>query len=156
MKRGILKCHLVSAKKNPPKNEFSRSSPPLDQSLHVCNMYTDKHFVNSSPDNQHLFENRKRKNVRNFRTHTVSCLQACSEFLELAQTDGKRWHKMLQHEYEQKLKLQEALEQLAKDQNTLERQAKKCMHVGGSTETPGRVNPLMGQLQQKSSAFLVC
>ena len=46
---------------------------------------------------------------------------------------------MLQHEYEQKLKLQEALEQLAKDQNTLERQAKKCMHVGGSTETPGRV-----------------
>ena len=63
-------------------------------------------------------------------------LQACSEFLDLAQNDGKRWHKMLQHEYEQKLKLQEALEQLAKDQNTLERQAKKYSHVG-PTDTAG-------------------
>ena len=44
---------------------------------------------------------------------------------------------MLQHEYEQKLKLQEALEQLAKDQNTLERQAKKCMHVSGPIEAAG-------------------
>ena len=46
---------------------------------------------------------------------------------------------MLQHEYEQKLKLQEALEQLAKDQNTLERQAKKCMHVSGPIEAAGIV-----------------
>ena len=73
-------------------------------------------------------------------------LQACSEFLELAQTDGKRWHKMLQHEYEQKLKLQEALEQLAKDQNTLERQAKKCMHVGGPIEAPGKVKYVWKEL----------
>lgn len=72
-----------------------------------------------------------------FRITSNAMINACSEFLELAQTDGKRWHKMLQHEYEQKLKLQEALEQLAKDQNTLERQAKKYTHVGGPTDVAG-------------------
>ncbi|XP_060582320.1 oxysterol-binding protein 1-like [Ruditapes philippinarum] len=62
-----------------------------------------------------------------FRITSNAMINACAEFLELAQTDGKRWYKMLEHEYNQKLKLQELLEQLAKDQNTLEIQAKKSM-----------------------------
>ena len=35
--------------------------------------FSDKHFVNSSPDNQQLFENRKRS-VQNFRTFTTTLI----------------------------------------------------------------------------------
>lgn len=73
-----------------------------------------------------------------FRITSNAMINACAEFLELAQTDGKRWHKMLEHEYNQKLKLQELLEQLAKDQNTLEIQAKKSMKPA-TTDAPGGV-----------------
>ncbi|XP_045172406.2 oxysterol-binding protein 1-like isoform X2 [Mercenaria mercenaria] len=73
-----------------------------------------------------------------FRITSNAMINACAEFLELAQTDGKRWHKMLEHEYNQKLKLQELLEQLAKDQNSLEIQAKKSM-LPVTADNPGNV-----------------
>ena len=57
----------------------------------------------------------------------------------MAKTDGKRWQRLLEHEYTQKLRLQELLEQLAKDQNSLEIQAKKSMHSSGA-ENPGKIN----------------
>ncbi|XP_052270365.1 oxysterol-binding protein 1-like isoform X2 [Dreissena polymorpha] len=60
-----------------------------------------------------------------FRITSNAMINACAEFLELASTDGKKWYKMLEHEYNQKLKLQELLEQCAKEQNSLEMKAKK-------------------------------
>jgi len=66
--------------------------------------------------------------------HTTRVFQACAEFLELCQTDGRKWYKMLEHEYNQKLKLQELLEQCAKEQNSLEMQAKK---IRPTAESPG-------------------
>lgn len=47
--------------------------------------------------------------------------QACKDFLALAQSHSKRWQKALQAEREQRVRLEEALEQLAKQHNHLER-----------------------------------
>lgn len=49
------------------------------------------------------------------------CFQACRDFLALAQAHSKRWQKALQAEREQRVRLEETLEQLAKQHNHLER-----------------------------------
>lgn len=46
--------------------------------------------------------------------------QACLEYLELAQTQGRKWQKMLQHEREQRIQLEEMVGQLAREQSALE------------------------------------
>lgn len=51
-------------------------------------------------------------------------LQACSEFLDLAQSQGQKWQKMLHHEKNQRQRLEEIIEQLARQQNILEQAAK--------------------------------
>ena len=56
-----------------------------------------------------------------FRITSTAMLKACSEFLQLAQTQGKRWHKAIVHEREQRIRLQDTVEVLAKQHNTLER-----------------------------------
>ena len=51
--------------------------------------------------------------------------QACAEFLELAQTQEKRWQKTLQLERQRRVTLEETVEALAKQHNTLERACRK-------------------------------
>ena len=51
--------------------------------------------------------------------------QACAEFLELAQAQEKLWQKALQHERQQRMNLEETVEALAKQHNTLERACSK-------------------------------
>ncbi|KAL5016149.1 hypothetical protein ScPMuIL_005738 [Solemya velum] len=63
-----------------------------------------------------------------FRIATNAMINACAEFMELAQTQGKRWQKLLQYEHEQRMKLEEMVEQLAKDQIHLETQARRSIH----------------------------
>lgn len=53
--------------------------------------------------------------------------QACSEYYEFAQVHGKRWQRVLQFEHDQRLKLEEMVEQLAKDQVSLENKARKSL-----------------------------
>ena len=48
-------------------------------------------------------------------------IQACRDFLVLAQTHSKKWQKSLQYERDQRIRLEETLEQLAKQHNHLER-----------------------------------
>ena len=59
-----------------------------------------------------------------FNTHYLS-FQACAEFLELAQSQEKKWQRALQNERNQRLRLEETVECLAKQHNTLERQCQK-------------------------------
>lgn len=56
-----------------------------------------------------------------FRITSTAMIKACSEFLGLAQSQGKRWQKAIIHEREQRIRLQETVETLAKQHNTLER-----------------------------------
>lgn len=48
-------------------------------------------------------------------------VQACRDFLALAQSHSRRWQRSLQYERDQRIRLEEALEQLAKQHNHLER-----------------------------------
>lgn len=50
-----------------------------------------------------------------------SRLQACRDFLDVAESHSRRWQKALQHEREQRHHLEETIEQLAKQHNSLER-----------------------------------
>uniref|UniRef100_A0A8C6K7J3 Oxysterol-binding protein n=1 Tax=Nothobranchius furzeri TaxID=105023 RepID=A0A8C6K7J3_NOTFU len=56
-----------------------------------------------------------------FRITSNAMINACRDFLALAQAHNKRWQKALLAEREQRVRLEEALEQLAKQHNHLER-----------------------------------
>ena len=53
--------------------------------------------------------------------------QACTEYLEVAQSQTKRLQKLFDYEHEQRMKLEDMVEQLAKDQVSLESQAKNSI-----------------------------
>jgi len=57
----------------------------------------------------------------------ISLFQACADYLDLAQSQGRRWQKMLQYEHEQRLRLEEMVEQLAKQHSSFEKQARKSL-----------------------------
>jgi hypothetical protein len=50
-------------------------------------------------------------------------INACTDYLSTAQTQGHKWSKMLQHERDQKLHLEEMVEQLARQHSHLEQAA---------------------------------
>ncbi|XP_039623274.1 oxysterol-binding protein 1-like isoform X1 [Polypterus senegalus] len=56
-----------------------------------------------------------------FRITSNAMINACRDFLSLAQTHSKKWQKALQYERDQRIRLEETLEQLAKQHNNLER-----------------------------------
>ncbi|KAL2310101.1 hypothetical protein Nmel_006340 [Mimus melanotis] len=56
-----------------------------------------------------------------FRITSNAMINACRDFMLLAQTHGKKWQKSLQQERDQRIRLEETLEQLAKQHNHLER-----------------------------------
>ncbi|NXF42337.1 OSBP1 protein, partial [Nyctibius bracteatus] len=56
-----------------------------------------------------------------FRITSNAMINACRDFLLLAQTHSKKWQKSLQHERDRRIRLEETLEQLAKQHNHLER-----------------------------------
>lgn len=56
-----------------------------------------------------------------FRITSNAMINACRDFLSLAQGQSKRWQKSLQVERDQRIRLEETLEQLAKQHNHLER-----------------------------------
>lgn len=47
--------------------------------------------------------------------------QACRDFLDVAESHSRRWQKALHYEREQRHHLEETIEQLAKQHNSLER-----------------------------------
>ncbi|KAK6640657.1 hypothetical protein RUM44_012354 [Polyplax serrata] len=59
-----------------------------------------------------------------FRITSNATINACSEYLDLAQTQGRKWQKMLQHERDQRQRLEEMVEQLARQHSNLEKAAK--------------------------------
>lgn len=62
-----------------------------------------------------------------FRITTTAMLKACNDYLEMASGQGKHWQRMLQYEHEQRLRLEELVEQLGKQHSSLERQVRKSL-----------------------------
>lgn len=69
------------------------------------------------------------------------CLQACRDFLSMAQTHSKRWQKALQAEREQRVRLEETLEQLAKQHNHLERAFRGAAQANASADSKSAFKP---------------
>merc|ERR1719402_2110662 len=60
-----------------------------------------------------------------FKITSNAMINACTEFMELTQTQGRKWQRLLAHEREQRLRLEEMVEQLARQHSQLEHQCKK-------------------------------
>lgn len=60
-------------------------------------------------------------------------LQACRDFLDLAETHSRKWQRALQYEREQRIRLEETIEQLAKQHNSLERACRGAPGLSSST-----------------------
>ncbi|XP_035954358.1 oxysterol-binding protein 2 isoform X3 [Halichoerus grypus] len=56
-----------------------------------------------------------------FRITSNAMINACRDFLELAETHSRKWQRALQYEQEQRIHLEETIEQLARQHNSLER-----------------------------------
>ncbi|KFP72440.1 Oxysterol-binding protein 1, partial [Acanthisitta chloris] len=56
-----------------------------------------------------------------FRITSNAMINACRDFLDLAESHSRKWQRLLQHEREQRIRLEETIEQLAKQHNSLER-----------------------------------
>ncbi|XP_026581876.1 oxysterol-binding protein 2-like, partial [Pseudonaja textilis] len=77
--------------------------------------------------------------------------QACRDFLDLAEAHSRKWQRALQHECEQRIRLEETIEQLAKQHNNLERacrgapslSANPAAHAsrGGGSVQSGKAEP---------------
>jgi myo-inositol catabolism protein IolC len=64
-------------------------------------------------------------------------LQTCGDFVKLAQEQGVRWQKLLQYEHDQRIQLEDMVEQLGKQHSILEKQIRKSLN--------GAINPASGQ-----------
>uniref|UniRef100_A0A3Q0S4H1 Oxysterol-binding protein n=1 Tax=Amphilophus citrinellus TaxID=61819 RepID=A0A3Q0S4H1_AMPCI len=73
-----------------------------------------------------------------FRITSNAMINACRDFLALAQAHSKRWNKALQAEREQRVRLEETLEQLAKQHNHLERAFRGASQANASAAGPGK------------------
>uniref|UniRef100_A0A4W5RIS5 Oxysterol binding protein 2b n=1 Tax=Hucho hucho TaxID=62062 RepID=A0A4W5RIS5_9TELE len=69
-----------------------------------------------------------------FRITSNAMINACRDFLDLAETHSRRWQRALQYEREQRIHLEETIEQLAKQHNSLERAWREAPTL--STNTP--------------------
>lgn len=72
--------------------------------------------------------------------HPVQCFptQACRDFFTLAQSHSKRWQKALQAERDQRVRLEETLEQLAKQHNHLERAFRGAAQANASADSKSK------------------
>uniref|UniRef100_A0A8C5GPQ6 Oxysterol-binding protein n=1 Tax=Gouania willdenowi TaxID=441366 RepID=A0A8C5GPQ6_GOUWI len=70
-----------------------------------------------------------------FRITSNAMINACRDFLALAQAHSKRWQKALQAEREQRVRLEETLEQLAKQHNHLERAFRGAAQANASADS---------------------
>nr|XP_057926515.1 oxysterol-binding protein 2 isoform X2 [Doryrhamphus excisus] len=68
-----------------------------------------------------------------FRITSNAMINACRDFLELAETHSRRWQRALQYERDQRTHLEETIEQLAKQHNSLERAWREAPTLASST-----------------------
>uniref|UniRef100_A0A8C1NGG3 Oxysterol-binding protein n=1 Tax=Cyprinus carpio TaxID=7962 RepID=A0A8C1NGG3_CYPCA len=72
-----------------------------------------------------------------FRITSNAMINACRDFLDLAESHSRRWQRILQHEREQRTHLEETIEQLAKQHNSLERAWREApAHAVNTPNTP--------------------
>ncbi|XP_024143598.1 oxysterol-binding protein 1 isoform X1 [Oryzias melastigma] len=81
-----------------------------------------------------------------FRITSNAMINACKDFLTLAQTHSKRWQKALQAEREQRVRLEETLEQLAKQHIHLERALREAAQTNPCADSKSVSGPGKGEV----------
>lgn len=91
-----------------------------------------------------------------FRITSNAMLNACSEYLTLAQTHGKKWQKLLQHEHDTRLRLEEMVEQLAKQHSHLEQRAiQEAGFTSPKTNSPNSDDEEFYDAEESATDFFV-
>uniref|UniRef100_A0A8C3AA89 Oxysterol-binding protein n=1 Tax=Cyclopterus lumpus TaxID=8103 RepID=A0A8C3AA89_CYCLU len=80
-----------------------------------------------------------------FRITSNAMINACRDFLALAQAHSKRWQKALQAERDQRVRLEETLEQLAKQHNHLERAFRGAAQANATADNTSAAGPGKGE-----------
>uniref|UniRef100_A0A8C6WSN3 Oxysterol-binding protein n=1 Tax=Neogobius melanostomus TaxID=47308 RepID=A0A8C6WSN3_9GOBI len=80
-----------------------------------------------------------------FRITSNAMINACRDFLALAQAHSKRWQKALQAEREQRVRLEETLETLAKQHNHLERAFRGAAQANATADNKSKHSFLFGE-----------
>ncbi|NXE28489.1 OSBP2 protein, partial [Ardeotis kori] len=80
-----------------------------------------------------------------FRITSNAMINACRDFLDLAETHSRKWQRALQYEREQRIRLEETIEQLAKQHNSLERACRGA--PGLSASSTGIASTAKGSVQ---------
>uniref|UniRef100_A0A8C7ZVY8 Oxysterol-binding protein n=1 Tax=Oryzias sinensis TaxID=183150 RepID=A0A8C7ZVY8_9TELE len=75
-----------------------------------------------------------------FRITSNAMINACRDFLDLAETHSRRWQRALQYEREQRTHLEETIEQLAKQHNSLERAWREAPTLASSSPSAPTTN----------------
>ncbi|XP_071060517.1 oxysterol-binding protein 2 isoform X1 [Pseudochaenichthys georgianus] len=75
-----------------------------------------------------------------FRITSNAMINACRDFLDLAETHSRRWQRALQYEREQRTHLEETIEQLAKQHNSLERAWREAPTLVSTTASASTAN----------------
>ncbi|CAL8247754.1 unnamed protein product [Merluccius merluccius] len=72
-----------------------------------------------------------------FRITSNAMINACRDFLDLAESHSRRWQRALQYEREQRSHLEQTIEQLAKQHNSLERAWREApVHAPNAPSAP--------------------
>ncbi|KAK7087619.1 hypothetical protein V1264_021645 [Littorina saxatilis] len=135
-------------RQQPDKNELQimvRNLGSKLEDLHTCNDLIAKHGsvlqktlseLEQVDDPHEAASKLKAVNERAtlFRITSNAMINACNEFYDVASVQGKRWQRLLTHEHEQRLKLEDMVEQLAKDQISLEKKARITIKEGRRAE----------------------
>ncbi|XP_071263282.1 oxysterol-binding protein 1-like isoform X2 [Salvelinus alpinus] len=86
-----------------------------------------------------------------FRITSNAMINACRDFLALAQAHSKRWQKALHSERDQRIRLEETLEQLAKQHNHLERAFRGATVLPLSQSNPALNSKISGSAKGDAS-----
>ncbi|CAG2053491.1 unnamed protein product [Timema podura] len=124
---------------NSQKNEFENMLKSLStklEDLQTCSELISKHgaalqrslseletLESDAETSTHLKSVNERATL--FRITANAMLNTCSEYLNMAQVHGSKWQRLLQHERDQKLRLENMVEQLARQHSNLEKAAKE-------------------------------
>ncbi|XP_070820607.1 oxysterol-binding protein 2 isoform X2 [Chaetodon trifascialis] len=87
-----------------------------------------------------------------FRITSNAMINACRDFLDLAETHSRRWQRALQYEREQRTHLEETIEQLAKQHNSLERAWREAPTLVSTTPSAPTTNKGSERLHKEEAS----
>ncbi|XP_078681386.1 oxysterol-binding protein 1-like isoform X1 [Branchiostoma floridae x Branchiostoma belcheri] len=137
---------------SPDKNEIQNTLRILSaklEDLNTCNDLIAKHgaALQRSLSELEMLDKENSTDVQSkvkavneratlFRITSNAMINACADYLDLAQTQGRKWQKTLQYEREQRLRLEETVETLARQHNSLEQQVRAQASQGSLKTAP--------------------